>query len=97
MYFAFQGFNFEDPKVLISPYLVSAAMMQPQASLVFRLSYEVVSMFICKSHCSFYAAACSAALLLLYCGKILQCRKCDVLCLSDLRKLLYRRLSAVQP
>ena len=53
MYFTFQGFNFEDLKVLIWYLQPCAAMMQPQASLVFRLSYEVVSMFIPKSHCSF--------------------------------------------
>ena len=53
MYFAFQGFNFEDPKVLTWYLQPCAVMMQPQASLVFRLSYEVVSMFISKSHCSF--------------------------------------------
>ena len=53
MYFAFQGFNFEDLKVLIWYLQRCAAIMQPQASLVFRLSYRVVSMFISKSHCSF--------------------------------------------
>ena len=38
-------------------------MMQPQASLVFRLSYEVVSIFISKSHCSDLQRCFTAALL----------------------------------
>ena len=67
IFFALQGFNFENLKVLISYLQRCEAIMQPQASLVFRLSYGVVSMFL-----SLIAAFKQRPAALLYRGKILQ-------------------------